>query len=48
MFLFLENLFLEMTKFENGYFVSNVKTIIEKVNRISDNLISIEHTGKNN
>ena len=29
-------------KFENGYFVSNVKTIIEKVNRISDNLISID------
>jgi len=28
-------------KFENGYFTSNVKTIIEKVNRISDNLISI-------
>ena len=28
-------------KFENGYFISNVKTIIEKVNRISDNLISI-------
>ena len=29
------------TTFENGYFVSNLKTIIEKVNRISDNLISI-------
>ena len=29
-------------KFENGYFVSNVKTIIEKVNRISDNLILID------
>ena len=28
-------------KFENGYFTSSVKTIIEKVNRISDNLISI-------
>jgi hypothetical protein len=28
-------------KFENGYFTSNVKTIIEKVNRISDNLISV-------
>jgi len=28
-------------KFENGYFISSVKTIIEKVNRISDNLISI-------
>ena len=28
-------------KFENGYFVSNVKTIIEKVNRISDDFISI-------
>jgi len=28
-------------KFVNGYFTSNVKTIIEKVNRISDNLISI-------
>ena len=28
-------------KIENGYSVSNVKTIIEKVNRISDNLISI-------
>ena len=29
-------------KFENGYFVPNVKTIIEKVYRISNNLISIE------
>ena len=29
-------------KFENGYFVSNVKTIIEKVNRITTNLISID------
>ena len=29
------------TKFENGYLVSTVKTILEKVNRISDNLISI-------
>ena len=29
-------------KFENGYSVSNVKTIIEKVNRISDNLILID------
>ena len=28
-------------KFENGYFTSSVKTIIEKVNRISDNLISV-------
>ncbi len=28
-------------KFENVYFTSNVKTIIEKVNRISDNLISV-------
>ena len=28
-------------KFENGYFTSTVKTIIEKVNRISDNLISV-------
>jgi len=28
-------------KFENGYFNSSVKTIIEKVNRISDNLISV-------
>jgi len=28
-------------KFENGYFISSVKTIIEKVNRISDNLISV-------
>jgi len=28
-------------KFVNGYFTSSVKTIIEKVNRISDNLISI-------
>jgi hypothetical protein len=28
-------------KFENGYFISSVKTIIEKVNRISDSLISI-------
>ena len=28
-------------KFENGYFISTVKTIIEKVNRISDNLISV-------
>ena len=28
-------------KFENGYFTSTVKTIIEKVNRISDDLISI-------
>jgi hypothetical protein len=28
-------------KFENGYFTSNVKTVIEKVNRISDNLMSI-------
>jgi hypothetical protein len=28
-------------KFENGYFSSSVKTIIEKVNRISDNLISV-------
>jgi len=28
-------------KFENGYFIFSVKTIIEKVNRISDNLISI-------
>ena len=33
----------DTTTFENGYFVSNVKTIIEKVNRISDNLTSI-HT----
>ena len=31
----------ENDKFENGYFASTVKTIIEKVNRISDNLISI-------
>ncbi|MDC0204939.1 hypothetical protein OAJ58_00120, partial [Nitrosopumilus sp.] len=31
----------DTTTFENGYFVSNVKTIIEKVNRISDNLTSI-------
>jgi hypothetical protein len=28
-------------KFENGYFTSNVKTVIEKVNRISDNLVSV-------
>jgi hypothetical protein len=28
-------------KFENGYFTSSVKTIIEKVNRISDNLTSV-------
>ena len=28
-------------KFENGYFTSSVKTIIEKVNRISDNSISV-------
>jgi len=28
-------------KFENGYFTSSVRTIIEKVNRISDNLISV-------
>jgi len=28
-------------KFENGYFTSTVKTIIEKVNRISDDLISV-------
>jgi len=28
-------------KFENGYSVSNIQTVIEKVNRISDNLISI-------
>ena len=28
-------------KFENGYFSSNIKTMIEKVNRISDVLISI-------
>jgi len=28
-------------KFENGYFTSSVKTVIEKVNRISDNLISV-------
>jgi hypothetical protein len=28
-------------KFENEYFTSSVKTIIEKVNRISDNLISV-------
>jgi hypothetical protein len=33
-------------KFENGYFTSNVKTIIEKVNRISDNLISISTQNK--
>ena len=33
-------------KFENGYFTSNVKTIIEKVNRISDNLISISSQNK--
>ena len=33
-------------KFENGYFVSNVKTIIEKVNRIPDNLISISTQNK--
>ena len=32
--------------FENGYFVSNVKTIIEKVNRIPDNLISISTQNK--
>jgi len=34
------------TTFENGYFVSNVKTIIEKVNRISENLISINTSEK--
>jgi hypothetical protein len=28
-------------KFENGYFTSSVKTVIEKVNRISDNLASV-------
>ena len=33
-------------KFENGYFTSSVKTIIEKVNRISDNLISIPTQNK--
>ena len=33
-------------KFENGYFTSNVKTIIEKVNRIPDNLISISTQNK--
>ena len=33
-------------KFENGYFTSSVKTIIEKVNRISDNLISISTQNK--
>ena len=32
--------------FENGYFTSSVKTIIEKVNRISDNLISISTKNK--
>ena len=32
--------------FENGYFTSSVKTIIEKVNRISDNLISISTQNK--
>ena len=33
-------------KFENGYFTFNIKTIIEKVNRISDNLISISTQNK--
>ena len=33
-------------QFENGYFTSSVKTIIEKVNRISDNLISISTQNK--
>ena len=33
-------------QFENGYFTSSVKTIIEKVNRISDNLISIPTQNK--
>ncbi len=32
--------------FENGYFTFNIKTIIEKVNRISDNLISISTQNK--
>ena len=33
-------------EFENGYFTFNIKTIIEKVNRISDNLISISTQNK--
>ncbi len=33
-------------KFVNGYFTFNIKTIIEKVNRISDNLISISTQNK--
>ena len=31
-----------------GRYIPTVKTVIEKVNRISDNLILIEHTRKNN
>ena len=33
--------FFNVEKDAGGYVISNVKTIIEKVNRISDNLISL-------
>jgi hypothetical protein len=32
----------DVDKFENGYFTSTVKTMIEKVNRISENLIFVD------